>query len=215
MNYGVTFPMFSKIDVNGDAAHPLFKYLTSDEEGPARQRGDQVELHQVPGRQGRQVIERYAPTTKPEDLEGLGTLLVDLLTAPEELSRACVFNVALLAVRLAAITRWLCPQAATAAVPVAYFGAGTGTAAALAGRDRHAETAGHGHRVPGWPPGHGGAAGLALVRVPTLLIVGGADKDVLDLNQRARAAAEVREPCFSPSFLARLTCSRSRAPSAR
>ena len=54
MNYGVTFPMFSKIDVNGDAAHPLFKYLTSDQERPARQRGDQVELHQVPDRQGRQ-----------------------------------------------------------------------------------------------------------------------------------------------------------------
>ncbi len=54
MNYGVTFPMFSKIDVNGDAAHPLFKYLTSDQARAARQRSHQVELHQVPDRQRRQ-----------------------------------------------------------------------------------------------------------------------------------------------------------------
>ena len=54
MNYGVTFPMFSKIDVNGDAAHPLYQVPDEHQEGPARQRGDQVELHQVPGRQARQ-----------------------------------------------------------------------------------------------------------------------------------------------------------------
>ena len=57
---------------------------------------------------------------------GLGTLLVDLLTPDEELSRASVFNVALLAARLTAITRWLRDQPGTAAVPVGYaFPAGT------------------------------------------------------------------------------------------
>ena len=63
---------------------------------------------------------------------GLGTLLVDLLTPDEELSRASVFNVALLAARLTAITRWLRDQPGTAAVPVGYVVADTGTAAALA-----------------------------------------------------------------------------------
>ena len=116
---------------------------------------------------------------------GLGTLLVDLLTPDEELSRANVFNVALLAARLAAITRWLRDQPGIAAVPLGYFGADTGTAAALA-----AATATP--RLPvtaivsrsGRPDLVGGR--LAMVRIPTLLIVGGADTMVLDLNQRAQ-----------------------------
>ena len=117
---------------------------------------------------------------------GLGTLLVDLLTPDEELSRANVFNVALLAARLAAITRWLRDRPGIAAVPLGYFGASTGTAAALA-----AATATP--RLPvtaivsrsGRPDLVGGR--LAMVRIPTLLIVGGADTMVLDLNQRAQA----------------------------
>ena len=116
---------------------------------------------------------------------GLGTLLVDLLTPDEELSRANVFNVALLAARLAAITRWLRDRPGIAAVPLGYFGASTGTAAALA-----AATATP--RLPvtaivsrsGRPDLVGGR--LAMVRIPTLLIVGGADTMVLDLNQRAQ-----------------------------
>jgi putative phosphoribosyl transferase len=117
---------------------------------------------------------------------GLGTFLADLLTADEELSRACVFDVALLAVRLKAITRWLGRQPATAAIPVAYFGASTGTAAALAAvtdtpRLQVTAIVSRGGR----PDLVGGRLGL--VQTPTLLIVGGADKSVLDLNQRARA----------------------------
>ena len=116
---------------------------------------------------------------------GLGTLLVDLLTPDEELSRANVFNVALLAARLAAITRWLRDRPGIAAIPLGYFGASTATAAALA-----AATAIP--RLPvtaivsrsGRPDLVGGR--LAMVRVPTLLIVGGADTMVLDLNQRAQ-----------------------------
>jgi len=116
----------------------------------------------------------------------LGTLLVDLLTPDEELSRANVFNVALLAARLAAITRWLRDQPGTASMPLGYFGASVGTAAAVA-----AATA-----TPRLPVdaivSRGGrpdlvSGRLALVRAPTLLIVGGADTVVLDLNQRAWA----------------------------
>jgi putative phosphoribosyl transferase len=58
--------------------------------------------------------------------------MVDLLTPDEELSRANVFNVALLAARLAAITHWLRDRPGIAAVPLGYFGASTGAAAALA-----------------------------------------------------------------------------------
>jgi len=116
---------------------------------------------------------------------GFGTLLVDLLTADEELSRGCVFDVALLAARLTAVTRWLGAQPATAAIPVGYFGVGTGAAAAVAATT-------DAPRLPvtaivslgGRPDLVGGR--LALVQVPTLLIAGGADKAVLDLNQRAR-----------------------------
>lgn len=115
---------------------------------------------------------------------GFGTLLVDLLTAGEELRRACVFNVALLSARLTAVTRWLGGQPDVGAIPVGYFGVGTGTAAALVsatGTPRLPVTAlvslcGRPDLVSGR---------LALVRTPTLLIAGGADKVVLDLNQRA------------------------------
>lgn len=117
---------------------------------------------------------------------GLGTLLIDLLTPGEELSRANVFNVALLEARLATVTRWLRDQRGSAELPIGYFGASTGTAAALA-------VATSNPRLPvtaivsrdGRPDLVGGR--LAQVRTPTLLIVGGADTEVLDINQRARA----------------------------
>ena len=117
---------------------------------------------------------------------GLGTLLVDLLTPSEELSRANVFDVALLAARLTAITRWLSGQPGTGGLPVGYFGASTGAAATLAAvtatpRPRVAAIVSRGGR----PDLVGGR--LAQVQTPTLLIVGGADKVVLDLNQRAWA----------------------------
>jgi putative phosphoribosyl transferase len=116
---------------------------------------------------------------------GLGTLLVDLLTPEEEADRANVFDIGLLAGRLAEVTRWLRAQPRAARAAVGYFGASTGAAAAL------------------WAaaePGAGIAAvvsrggrpdlarpRLAAVTAPTLLIVGGRDEVVLDLNQRAQA----------------------------
>ena len=53
-NYGVSFPMFEKIDVNGDAAHPLYQWLKKSAPGLLGQRTHQVELHEVPARSQRQ-----------------------------------------------------------------------------------------------------------------------------------------------------------------
>ena len=69
LNYGVTFPMFEKVDVNGDDAHPLFTWLKKEKSGLL---GGKIKWNFTKflvGRDG-QVIDRYAPTTKPEDLEG-------------------------------------------------------------------------------------------------------------------------------------------------
>jgi len=116
---------------------------------------------------------------------GLGTLLFDLLTPEEELDRANVFDIGLLARRLTEVTGWLRAQPSAARAALGYFGASTGAAAAL------------------WAaaePGAGIAAvvsrggrpdlarpRLAAVTAPTLLIVGGNDEVVLDLNRRAQA----------------------------
>jgi glutathione peroxidase len=68
MNYGVTFPMFAKVDVNGDGAHPLFKYLTSAKPGLLGSEAIKWNFTKfLVGRDGK-VIERYAPTTKPEEI---------------------------------------------------------------------------------------------------------------------------------------------------
>lgn len=68
LNYGVTFPMFSKIDVNGDHAHDLFKYLRQETKGLL---GDSVKWNFTKflvGKDGK-VIRRYAPQTDPMDIE--------------------------------------------------------------------------------------------------------------------------------------------------
>ena len=64
-NYGVTFPMFGKVDVNGDDAHPLFEWLRGRRRPVAT---SQVELHQVPGRPRRSQVQRYSTATEPEQL---------------------------------------------------------------------------------------------------------------------------------------------------
>ena len=69
LNFGVTFPLFSKVDVNGDAAHPLFKYLTSTKKGLLGSEGIKWNFTKFLIDKDGEVIERYAPTTKPEDLE--------------------------------------------------------------------------------------------------------------------------------------------------
>ena len=116
---------------------------------------------------------------------GLGTLLADLLTANEELSRAYVFNIAILAVRLTGITRWLRGQPVAATLPFGYFGASTGAAAALWAASASPQPPVAAVVSRGGRPDLVGRR-LALVQVPTLLIVGGADEVVLRLNRQAQ-----------------------------
>lgn len=116
---------------------------------------------------------------------GMGTLLFDLLTANEELDRANVFDVALLGERLAAATAWLQSDPEAGGLPLGYFGASTGAAAALwAAAEPQARIAGIVSR--GGRPDLAGER-LGAVRAPTLLIVGGHDDVVIELNQQARA----------------------------
>jgi glutathione peroxidase len=69
LNYGVTFPMFEKIDVNGDDAHPLFKWLRTQKSGVL---GDKIKWNFTKflvGKDGT-VLKRYGSTTKPEKIAG-------------------------------------------------------------------------------------------------------------------------------------------------
>jgi len=116
---------------------------------------------------------------------GLGTLLLDLLTPDEELDRANVFNIELLARRLTAATRWLNGRPDAASCRVGYFGASTGAAAALwAAAEPGAQLAAIVSR--GGRPDLAGPR-LDKVRAPTLLIVGSDDQAVLGLNGLSRA----------------------------
>jgi dienelactone hydrolase len=113
---------------------------------------------------------------------GLGTLLMDLLTKEEDAVYETRFDIDLLTERLAAATHWLAGQPQTKALAIGYFGASTGAASALkaaaaipsigavvsrGGRPDMAESA------------------LGRVRTPTLLIVGGDDEVVIELNRKA------------------------------
>ena len=118
----------------------------------------------------------------------LGTLLFDLLTADEEqvdaITREHRFNIPLLSVRLENAVQWLAEQAEASALPVGLFGSSTGAAAALIAAaalpDAVAAVVSRGGRAD--------LAGSSLpeVKAPTLLIVGGADTDVLRLNRTAQ-----------------------------
>jgi putative phosphoribosyl transferase len=115
---------------------------------------------------------------------GLGTLLFDLLTPEEAEDRGRVFDVDLLARRLEAAADWLWRRPAVGNVPIAFFGASTGAAAALVAaarlRDRVAAVVSRGGR-----PDLAGDA-LEHVAAPTLLVVGELDPVVLELNEAAR-----------------------------
>ena len=116
---------------------------------------------------------------------GLATLLLDLLTPGEESDRANVFDIGLLAERLAAATRWARGQRPLAELRVGYFGASTGAGAALSA------AAELGNEIAAVVSRGGrpdlAAARLAYVRAPVLLIVGGHDEIVLELNREARS----------------------------
>jgi len=67
LNYGVSFPIFKKVDVNGDTTHPLFKYLKSELKGLLGQKIKWNFTKFLIGKDGKP-IKRFAPTTKPEKL---------------------------------------------------------------------------------------------------------------------------------------------------
>jgi putative phosphoribosyl transferase len=132
---------------------------------------------------------RFSPRNRAVALElnraGLGTLLFDLLMPQEELDRTNVFDISLLTQRLMGATRWLQEQPEAKDVPVGYFGASTGAAAALVAAAELAEEI-EAVVSRGGRPDLAGPR-LADVRAPTLLIVGGHDEAVLEMNRSAQA----------------------------
>ncbi len=119
---------------------------------------------------------------------GVGTLLLDLLTAHEEVADQQTaehrFNIGLLTDRMLSATLWILQQPGLWEWPIGYFGASTGSAAALTAAarldGRIACVVSRGGR-----PDLAGAVTLSTVTAPTLLIVGGADRQVLHLNTEA------------------------------
>jgi putative phosphoribosyl transferase len=120
----------------------------------------------------------------------VATLLFDLLTSEEELDRRNVFDVELLGHRLMAATRWLRSQPEASRLPIGYFGASTGAAAALAAAAELPEEISAVVSRGGRPDL--AAAWLGRVRAPTLLVVGSADPVVLELNREAAESLTCR-----------------------
>jgi len=120
---------------------------------------------------------------------GIATLLMDLLTASEEeidqRTSQLRFNIRLLAKRLAGATTWTLRQPDLRGLSVGYFGASTGAAAALVAAAQHSGAIAAIVSRGGRPDLAGDA--LASVVAPTLLIVGGNDGPVIDLNEQALA----------------------------
>ncbi len=136
---------------------------------------------------------RHSPRNRfvAEQLQGggLGTLLVDLLTAEEEAidarTRQLRFDIGLLAERLVGVIDWLAQQSASRGLPVGLFGASTGAGAALVAAAARPDAVEAVVSRGGRPDLAGDA--LPLVRAPTLLIVGGRDEQVIELNRQAMA----------------------------
>ncbi len=129
---------------------------------------------------------------------GLGTVLIDLLTPAEDEVDAVTaelrFDIGLLADRLAGVVDWLASERPAGTAPVGLFGASTGAAAALVAAARRPDLV-RAVVSRGGRPDLAGAA-LGQVRAPTLLLVGGLDEQVIDLNPEAlnqlTAPAELR-----------------------
>jgi putative phosphoribosyl transferase len=115
---------------------------------------------------------------------GLATLLLDLLRPEEERDRSNVFDIDLLTKRLVAATRWARAQPDLAGLPIGHFGASTGAAAALSAAARLGDEVAAVVSRGGRPDL--AADRLAEVRAPVLLIVGGNDELVLELNREAQ-----------------------------
>lgn len=116
---------------------------------------------------------------------GCGTLLFDLLTDREANDRRNVFDIELLARRMTAATSWLRARGESASdLPIGYFGASTGAAAALVAAAELADDVAAVVSRGGRPDLAGSA--LQLVKAPTLLIVGSLDHEVIELNRWAQ-----------------------------
>ncbi|AKB80088.1 putative dienelactone hydrolase [Methanosarcina horonobensis HB-1 = JCM 15518] len=134
---------------------------------------------------------RHSPrnqyVAKEMQRKGLGTLLFDLLTVEEErvdmVTRHLRFDIDLLSKRLIDVTGWLLNRQDTKDLNIGYFGASTGAAAALIAAKEHADTVKAVVSRGGRPDLAESA--LMYVKAPTLLIVGGEDTQVIDLNQWA------------------------------
>lgn len=116
---------------------------------------------------------------------GLATLLFDLLTPPEETDRRNVFDIEPLAERLGKVTDWVRDDPQLDRLPIGYFGASTGAAAALWAAAQPGANLMSVVSRSGRPDL--AASRLRSVRAPTLLIVGGRDTEVLHLNRMAQA----------------------------
>jgi len=113
----------------------------------------------------------------------LATLLLDLLEEGEAEERSNIFDIERLAERLQSAASWLAATSDTQGLPVGYFGASTGAAAALVAAARDPQSAAAVVSRGGRPDLADDA--LPAVRAPTLLIVGGSDDVVIDLNRQA------------------------------
>jgi putative phosphoribosyl transferase len=170
--------------------HPLVREIAIPLQGgvslsgelslPARPRGIVVFAH---GSGSSRLSPRNRAVARALNDAGYATLLFDLLTRSEESDRRNVFDIPLLASRLLAASAWLRLRPEVASLPLAYFGASTGAAAALTAAaelgDEVAAVISRGGRPDL-------ARNLGAVRAPTLLIVGGADPEVLALNRDAQ-----------------------------
>jgi dienelactone hydrolase len=117
--------------------------------------------------------------------QGIATLLFDLLTAEEETDRANVFDISMLAKRLVHVVNWLRHEPVVGGLPLGLFGASTGAAAALVAASQLGERVGAVVSRGGRPDLAGEA--LDQIRTPTLLVVGGIDFVVIELNEQAFA----------------------------
>ncbi|MBE0423100.1 MAG: alpha/beta hydrolase [Lutibacter sp.] len=118
--------------------------------------------------------------------QGFSSLLFDLLTAKEDLIYENRFDIELLTERLVKITKWAMNYDGTKKLPIGYFGASTGAASALSA------AAQMGNAIKA-VVSRGGRPDLAMpvlkdIKIPTLLIVGGDDDVVIELNKKAKAA---------------------------
>ncbi len=123
---------------------------------------------------------------------GVGTLLIDLLTPEEDANYETRFDIALLTDRLLEVTRWIQTEPQTKTLPVGYFGASTGAAAAIQAAARL------GRQISavvsrGGRPDLAGEQDLRKLECPTLLLVGGWDDVVIDLNQQAYDLMQCRK----------------------